>query len=177
MNLKIEFKGFWYGVVMMAIVVTASNILVQYPINVWYTWGAFTYPIAFLITDLTNRRFGVVSARRVVYVGFIFAVILSFCFSASRIACASGLAFLLAHLLDVKIFDLIRQRVWWLPPLLSSLVASAVDTALFFSIAFAGTEVPWVTLAFGDYSVKLAMTLIMLVPYMGFINLERRFIT
>ncbi len=160
-------RGLWLGMFAMAVVVTASNVLVQYPINDWLTWGAFTYPVSFFVTDLTNRRLGPAAARRVVYVGFALAVALSVWLATPRIAVASGSAFLVAQLLDVKIFDLLRRRVWWLPPFLSSTVASAVDTALFFSLAFAGTGVPWVTLAIGDYLAKLAMALVMLLPYGG----------
>jgi uncharacterized PurR-regulated membrane protein YhhQ (DUF165 family) len=149
----------------MAVIVTASNILVQHPINEWLTWGAFTYPVSFLVTDLTNRRLGPAVARRVVYVGFVLAVALSWYLSEPRIAIASGTAFLVAQLLDVHVFDRLRRAAWWRAPLTSSLLASAVDTVLFFSIAFAGTAMPWVTLGLGDFAVKLAMALVMLVPF------------
>ncbi len=150
----------------MIVIVVASNILVQYPINDFLTWGALTYPVAFFVTDLTNRRFGAPAARRVVYAGFLLAVLASYFLATPRIALASGLAFLCAQLLDVAVFDrLRRQPRWWAAPLFSSSVASAFDTALFFAIAFAGTTVPWVTLGIGDYGVKLALALIMLIPY------------
>lgn len=157
--------GVLLGIAAMAAVVTASNILVQYPINDWLTWGAFTYPVAFLVTDLTNRRLGTASARKVVYAGFALAVVLSIMLATPRIAIASGAAFLVAQLLDVSIFDKLRQAIWWKAPLISSALASAIDTALFFGIAFAGTEVPWVTLAIGDYGVKIAIALLMLIPF------------
>ena len=159
-------RGMAIGIVAMVGVVASSNVLVQYQINNWLTWGAFTYPVAFLVTDLTNRAFGPGRARQVVYVGFALAVVLSAVLATPRIAAASGLAFLAAQLLDVRIFDRFRhQERWWMPPLVSSLIASAVDTALFFSIAFAGTDVPWVTLGLGDYAVKLALALSMLIPF------------
>lgn len=154
------------GITAMTVIVTAANVLVQYPINDWLTWGAFTYPISFLVTDLCNRVLGPRHARWVVYVGFLVAVALSMWLATPRIAIASGTAFLLAQVLDVQIFDRLRaSRQWWAPPLISSSIASALDTALFFAIAFAGTSVPWVTLAVGDYAVKLVLALIMLVPF------------
>jgi len=155
----------------MAAVVTASNVLVQYAINDWLTWGAFTYPVAFLVTDLTNRRLGPSSARRVVYTGFALAVVLSAALATPRIAAASGTAFLVAQLLDVAVFDRLRQRVWWLPPLVSSLLGSVVDTVLFFAIAFAGTGLPWVTWAIGDFAVKVAMAGVLLLPFRGLLRL------
>ena len=158
-------RGFWIGLTAMAFLVTASNVLVQYPINDWLTWAAFTYPVCFLVTDLTNRALGPAAARRVVYAGFALAVLLSVYFATPRIALASGSAFLVAQLLDVAIFNRLRAGTWWRAPLVSSSIASAADTALFFSVAFVGTAVPWVTLALGDYAVKLAMALIMLLPF------------
>lgn len=149
----------------MAVVVVASNILVQVPINDWLTWGALTYPIAFLVTDVTNRRFGPVRARRVVWVGFVVAVTLSVVLATPRIALASGMAFLLAQGLDVQVFDRLRERVWWLPPLVSSLLGSALDTAVFFSLAFAGTGLPWIGWAIGDFGVKIAVALALLPAF------------
>ncbi|MEK9645509.1 MAG: queuosine precursor transporter [Alphaproteobacteria bacterium] len=167
-------RGVMLGVAAMTVIVAASNVLVQYPINDWLTWGAFTYPIAFLVTDLTNRALGAAKARQVVYVGFAFAVVLSIVLATPRIAVASGLAFLVAQLLDVHIFDRMRRTArWWTPPLISSSVASAVDTALFFSIAFVGTGVPWVTLGLGDYAVKLALALAMLIPFRALMHFAR----
>ncbi len=149
----------------MIAVVVSSNILVGYPINDWLTWGALTYPVAFLITDLTNRQFGPRTARRVVHVGFACAVVLSAVLADARIAFASGSAFLAAQLLDIAIFDRLRGRAWWQAPLASSVIGSAVDTGLFFFLAFVATPVPWMTLAAGDYAVKLALALTMLVPF------------
>lgn len=153
------------GVAAMTVIVSASNILVQYPINDWLTWGALTYPVAFLVTDLTNRKLGARAARRVVYVGFALAVIFSAVLATPRIAMASGSAFLVAQLLDILVFNRLRRARWWLAPLVSSTFGSIVDTALFFSLAFAGTNIPWVTLAFGDLGIKLAMALMMLIPF------------
>lgn len=167
-------RGVLLGVGAMTVIVAASNVLVQYPINDWLTWGAFTYPIAFLVTDLTNRALGAAKARQVVYAGFALAVVFSMVLATPRIAIASGLAFLVAQLLDVYIFDRLRRSgAWWTPPLVSSSVASAVDTALFFSIAFAGTAVPWVTLGLGDYAVKLALALAMLIPFRALMHFAR----
>ena len=158
-------RGFWIGVTAMIVVVTGSNVAVQYPINDWLTWGAFTYPVSFLVTDLTNRNMGPAVARRVVYVGFVLGVVTSFYFAGGRIALASGSAFLVAQLLDVQIFDRLRRAVWWRAPFVSSTLASVIDTALFFGLAFAGTGLPWVTWAIGDYGVKLAMALGLLIPF------------
>lgn len=166
-------QGFWIGVLAMAVVVTVSNIVVQYPINDWLTWGALTYPVAFLVTDLTNRALGTAVARRVVYVGFALAVVLSIYFAGWRIALASGSAFLVAQLLDIAIFDRLRKAAWWQAPLVSSGLASAVDTALFFSLAFAGTGVPWVTLGIGDYGAKIAMALFLLLPFRALMTATR----
>lgn len=167
-------RGVVWGVLAMTAIVAASNVLVQYPINDWLTWGAFTYPVAFLVTDLTNRALGPAKARQVVFAGFAFAVVLSVVLATPRIAIASGAAFLAAQLLDVSIFDRLRRAgSWWTAPLVSSSVASAVDTALFFSIAFAGTAVPWVTLGLGDYAVKLALALAMLIPFRALMYFAR----
>ena len=158
----------WFvaGVVAMTIVVAASNFLVRIPINDWLTWGALSYPVAFLVTDLINRRVGPGSARRVVYVGFACGVVLSLFTSTVRIALASGTAFLLAQLADVWLYNRLRRiTTWWQTPLVSSTIASALDTALFFSLAFAFTGLPWVTWAIGDYGAKLAVACAMLVPF------------
>ena len=132
-------RSFWPGILAMAVLVTASNILVQYPVGDFLTWGAFTYPFAFLVTDLTNRRFGTAAARRVVYVGFALAVVLSIWLATPRIAIASGTAFLTAQLLDVAVFDRLRSGNWWRAPLASSTLGSALDTAIFFTLAFSGS--------------------------------------
>ncbi len=158
----------------MGLVILASNILVQYPIRMtvggldlahWITYGALTYPIAFLVTDTTNRLFGAPAARRVVYVGFAIGVALSLALAPARIALASGTAFILAQLLDVFVFDRLRRMSWWKAPFVSSLLGSATDTALFFSIAFAGTAVPWVSLGFGDFLAKLSMAIVLLPAF------------
>ena len=149
----------------MGVIVVTANILVQYPINNWLTWGAITYPISYLITDWSNRWYGVQAAHKVVCAGFVMAVLLSIVLATPRIALASGLAFLVSQLMDVGIFNRMRERAWWQPPLLSSVIGSLVDTALFFCLAFYGTEIPWVTLAVGDYGVKVAIALALLAPY------------
>lgn len=140
----------------MALVIVLSNELVRHPINDWLTWGALSYPLSFLVTDTTNRLLGSESARRVVALGFVLGVLLSLLVDV-RIAVASGTAFLVAQLLDISVFNRLRQATWWKAPLVSSIVGSAVDTALFFSLAFAGTGLPWVTWAWGDFGAKLAM--------------------
>jgi uncharacterized PurR-regulated membrane protein YhhQ (DUF165 family) len=149
----------------MVLIVVSSNILVQTPVNDWLTWGAVTYPFSFLVVDLANRYYGPRAARRVVYVGFVVALVLSAWLATARIAIASGTAFLCAELLDVIIFDRLRRRAWWLPPLVSTLVASVVDTGVFFTLAFYGTDMPWMTLAVGDLGVKVALALIALLPF------------
>ena len=155
----------WPAVLAMAAVIVASNILVQYPINDWLTYGAFTYPIAFLVTDLTNRFAGARAARQIAIVGFCLAVVLSIWLATPRIALASGAAFLSAQLLDITIFDRLRRLHWWQAPLLSSTIASILDTALFFSLAFAATGLPWITWALGDLGCKLLMALLLLIPF------------
>lgn len=152
-------------VLAMVLIVASANYLVQFPVNDWLTWGALTYPVSYFVTDLTNRRFGTVAARRVVYIGFALAVVASVWLASPRIALASGTAFLVSQLMDVAIFDRLRGRAWWQPPLFSSVVGSAVDTALFFALAFWGTSMPWVTLAVGDYGVKVAIALALLLPW------------
>lgn len=163
--------GILAGVVAMTLVVVLSNYAVQFPVFIegyatqdWLTWGAFTYPVAFLVTDLTNRTLGPRAARIVIAAGFALAVALSL-LVAWRIALASGTAFLTAQLLDVAIFNRLRQARWWKAPLVSSTLSSVVDTALFFLIAFAGTGTPWTQWALGDLGVKLAMAGVMLLPF------------
>lgn len=162
----------------MAAIVLASNILVQYPFTHFglqdlITWGSFTYPFAFLVTDLTNRWHGPLVTRRVIYVGFCLGLVLSALAGDVRIAIASGTAFLAGQLLDVTVFNWLRRQSWWRAPLASSTFGSALDTALFFSIAFYGTEVPWQTLAIGDFSVKMAVALLSLLPYARLMNLVK----
>ena len=162
---------------LMASLVAVSNFLVQFPVNYFgmesiLTYAAFTYPITFLITDLANRKYGKFIARRIVYLGFLTGVLLTLYFSTNfedlisiRIAIGSGTAFLFAQLLDVSIFDILRKRKWFVAPLTSSLLGSIVDTFLFFSISFYNTDVPWISLALGDFIVKLLITLLMLIPF------------
>ena len=149
----------------MVLVVAGSNLAVQVPINDWLTWGAFTYPVAFLVTDLTNRRLGPGRARTVAWVGFALAVLLSIWLAGPRIALASGTAFLTAQLLDIGVFDRLRRLPWWQAPLISSGIASLIDTALFFTLAFAGTGLPWITWAIGDLGAKAVMALLLLIPF------------
>ena len=193
-------NGILAGVIAMAAVVVASNILVQFLLGDWLTWGAFTYPIAFLVTDLMNRAYGAKAARRVIFAGFVVGVICSLIGTqimlefgpavTLRIAIGSGTAFLVAQLVDVLVFDRLRQGHWWRAPLVSSLIGSSLDTALFFTIAFStwlafidpatdvswanealpllglGPVVPlWASLAVGDFGVKLALALVALVPF------------
>ena len=195
-------RDFLIAVAAMGAVVLASNILVQYPVAFgglqdYLTWGAFSYPFAFLVTDLSNRRFGPARARRVVYAGFVLAVALSALLATPRIAIASGSAFLAAQLLDIAIFSRLRDRAWWLPPFASSVISSALDTAIFFSLAFScGTlpglgatisdalaqvgiadecvALPWVNLAVADYLVKLALAAIAIAPYGAMLSVIRR---
>ncbi|TWG95995.1 hypothetical protein L598_002800000500 [Mesorhizobium sp. J18] len=196
-------QSLWPFMAAMVVVVTASNFLVQFPFGHFglgeiLTWGAFTYPIAFLINDLTNRRFGPAAARRIVIVGFAIAVVLSVWLASPRIAIASGTAFLAAQLLDTAIFDRLRRQTWWRAPLISTMIGSVLDTILFFSLAFAarfafldtafglpdnslafpvslfGLDVPlWVSLGLGDFSVKVLIGLAMLVPYGALLSLLR----
>ncbi len=193
-------RGIWAGVAAMAVVVVASNILVQFLAGNWLTWGAFTYPFAFLVTDLMNRLYGTAAARKVVLVGFAIGIACSLVGSqiqgefgplvSFRVAVGSGAAFLVAQLLDVAIFAALRGGAWWRAPLVSSVIGGAVDTALFFSIAFsaslvvvnpvedvgwAGEVLPmlglgpaaplWVSLAVADYGVKLGIALLALIPF------------
>lgn len=149
----------------MGVVVAVSNVAVQYPVNDWLTYGALTYPVAFLVTDLTNRRLGPEPALYVVWIGFFLAVVLSIWLAGPRIALASGAAFLSAQLLDIAVYDRLRRLAWWRAPLISSALASTLDTAIFFSFAFTGTGLPWVTWAIGDLGVKAAMALALLMPF------------
>jgi len=149
----------------MVLVVASANYLVQFPVNDWLTWGALTYPVSYFVTDLTNRRYGPGAARRVVLIGFALAVMVSIWLASPRIALASGTAFLVSQLLDVAIFNRLRRRAWWQPPLVSSVLGSFVDTALFFALAFWGTAMPWMTLAIGDYGVKVGIALMLLLPW------------
>ncbi|MEL6312957.1 MAG: queuosine precursor transporter [Pseudomonadota bacterium] len=193
-------KAHFIGILAMAAIVVASNILVQFLYGQWLTWGAFTYPLAFLVTDIMNRVYGRVAARRVVLAGFAVGIVCSFIGTqivgefgplvTLRIAMGSGLAFLTAQLLDIAIFNRLRESTWWRAPVVSSIIGSSVDTALFFTIAFSasltflepsndvswageilpllgmGPEMPlWVSLAVADWMVKMVLALIALVPF------------
>ena len=170
-------KLFLFLSFLMGVVVLSSNYLVQFPIKYYgleeiLTYGAFSYPIAFLITDLANRSYGKLVARKIVYIGFAIGISFTLMFSTNfadlisvRIAIGSGTAFLVAQLLDVQIFDKLRKRKWFIAPLTSSLIGSTIDTFLFFSISFYATGIPWVTLSLGDLAVKIFVALIMLIPF------------
>ena len=172
-----EKRLFWYLACLMAVVVLVSNYLVQFPVSHLgldqiLTYGAFSYPIAFLITDLANRKYGKLVARQIVYFGFIVGVFLTLYFSTNfsdlisiRIAIGSGTAFFIAQLIDVQIFDKLRRKKWFVAPLTSSLVGSTIDTFIFFSISFYGTGLNWITLGAGDLCVKVFMAFFMLIPF------------
>ena len=179
---KIKKNLFFILAFLMAVVVTLSNYLVQFPVNYRglqdiLTYGAFSYPIAFLITDLSNRKYGKNTAKKIVYFGFVLGVILTFYFSTNfsdlisiRIAIGSGTAFLIAQLIDVNIFDRLRNKIWFAAPLASSLIGSTIDTFLFFSISFYGTGINWLSLSVGDLIVKVLVALLMLIPFRIFIS-------
>jgi len=162
---------------LMGVIVLGSNYLVQFPVKHYgleqiLTYGAFSYPVAFLITDLANRSYGKTVARKIVYIGFFIGVAFTILFSTNfselisiRIAIGSGTAFIIAQLLDVQIFDKLRRKKWFVAPLTSSFIGSTIDTFLFFSISFYGTKIPWITLALGDLVVKILIALLMLVPF------------
>ena len=168
--------------ILMGLVVLISNFLVQYPIQKFglseiLTYGAFSYPVTFLITDLANRAYGKVVARKVVYFGFVIGILLTLFVSTNfsdiisiRIAIGSGMAFFVAQNLDIQIFDRLRKKSWYIAPLTSSSLGSLIDTFLFFSIAFYATGIPWLTLALGDLAVKLFITILMLIPFRLLIN-------
>ena len=172
-----ENRLFFLLAFLMAVIISLSNYLVQFPVqyfdlNNLLTYGAFTYPIAFFITDLSNRRFGKKAAKNIVYIGFLLGIILTFYFSTNysdliyiRIAIGSGIAFLTAQLIDVHNFDKLRKKIWFAAPLTSSIIGSTIDTFLFFSIAFYGTGVNWITLSIGDLFVKIFVALMMLIPF------------
>ena len=175
-------KFFFTLSLLMGVVVLSSNYLVQFPIKYFgldeiLTYGALSYPIAFLITDLANRSYGKVSARKIVYFGFLIGISFTLLFSTNfadlisvRIAIGSGTAFIVAQLLDVQIFDQLRKKKWFVAPLASSILGSIADTFIFFSIAFYSTGVSWIKLAFGDLTVKLIIALTMLIPFRLLLN-------
>lgn len=193
-------KNYLPFIAVMTFVVVASNILVQYPFDHFgmkdiLTWGAFTYPIAFLVNDLTNRTYGKSAARAVVIAGFVIAVILSFYLATPRIAIASGTAFLTGQLLDIQVFDRLRRHSWWKAPFMATVFGSMLDTAIFFTVAFAapfafidtvfgmtdgslafpvpffgGETELWMALAFGDFCVKILMGVLALIPYGALLN-------
>ena len=175
--IKLKKRFFLILALSMALIVTLSNYLVQFPVNYFglqnlLTYGAFSYPVAFLITDLSNRSYGKNTAKKIVYLGFTLGIFLTLYFSTNysdlisvRIAIGSGTAFIVAQLIDVNIFDKLRDKIWFAAPLVSSLIGSTIDTFLFFSIAFYGTDINWVTLSIGDLLVKIFVALIMLIPF------------
>ena len=170
-------KLFFSLLISMGLVIILSNYLVQFPIKKFnleniLTYGAFSYPITFLITDLANRSFGKEIAKKLVYFGFLFGIFLTLVISKNfkdlisiRIAIGSGTAFLIAQLIDIQIFQRYRDKIWFLAPITSSICGSIIDTFLFFSISFLGTGIPWISLAFGDLFVKIVMALLMLIPF------------
>lgn len=149
----------------MILTIALSNFLVQFPINEWLTWGAFSYPLSFLITELTNRFFGPKKAKRIVYLGFFFALVISFWISTAKIAIASVSAFLASQCTDLYLFNRLRENKWWHAPFFASLGASIVDTACFWPIAFYGDPVPLLTWALGDFGVKIGMDFVFLFPF------------
>lgn len=165
---------FLIAVLCMCAVVVGSNILVQVPLNDWLTWGGLSYPIAFLVTDVLNRRFGPAAARRVAWFGFAAALAVSVWVASPRIALASGLAYICAQLIDIQVFDRLRDQRWWRAPLLSGVIGAVFDTAIFFSVAFAATGAPWVSWMLGDLAIKLAVNISMLAPFRALMwNLAR----
>ena len=170
-------KSFFLLSILMGVIVLSSNYLVQFPVNYYglnqiLTYGAFSYPIAFLITDLANRSYGMIAARKIVYFGFVLGISFTVIFSTDfadfisiRIAIGSGVAFLTAQLIDVQIFDRLRKKKWFVAPLTSSIIGSTIDTFLFFLISFYGTGYPWFTLALGDLTIKIFVALAMLIPF------------
>ncbi|WP_435148704.1 queuosine precursor transporter [Candidatus Pelagibacter bacterium nBUS_32] len=171
--------------ILMGVVVLSSNYLVQFPINYYglseiLTYGAFSYPVAFLITDLANRFYGKFVARKIVYIGFFIGIIFTLLFSTDfadlisiRIAIGSGVAFITAQLIDIQIFDRLRKKEWFIAPLTSSFIGSTVDTFLFFSISFYATGVSWITLSLGDLAVKLFVSLVMLIPFKILLKIKK----
>lgn len=165
MTYSIAARTLWRPILAMAAVISLSNFLVQFPINDWLTWGAFSFPVVFLVTDLTNRALGAHAARRVAWGGLVVAAAVSLYVAPWRIALASCSAFIIAQLLDIHVFNRLRAASWWKAPLISGVLASVIDTAVFFFIAFAGTEMNWLMLTSGDIAVKWLMAVLLLAPY------------
>jgi len=165
-----KFKTLFFPALAMGAIVLLSNILVQFTINDWLTWGAFSYPVAYLVTDVCNRILGPSAARRIVLVGFVVGLASSTVLASLQITLASGSAFLVSQLLDVSVFNRLRQRSWWQAPFIGSCLASVIDTAIFFKIAFADSELNWLSLAAGDLSVKLIMAALLLPAYRAVIR-------
>ena len=165
MSYKLSYKQLRTPIAAMAAVIVLSNVLVQHPINDWLTWGAFSYPLVFLVSDLCNRALGPQAARRVAWAGFAVAVLVSLLLAPWRIALASGAAFIFSQVMDILVFNRWRRQSWWKAPLIGNLVAAVVDTAVFFFLAFAGSDFDWLSLAAGDLAVKAAMAALLLAPY------------
>ena len=186
-ELKSDKRIFLLLAALMSTVVLISNYLVQFPFNHFglneiLTYGAFSYPIAFLITDLSNKKYGKQTAKKIVYIGFFLGVTFTFYFSTNfsdlisiRIAIGSGTAFIIAQLIDVNIFDKLRKEKWYIAPLVSSLAGSSIDTFIFFSISFYGTGINWITLGIGDLCVKIIVAIFMLIPFRMFIKKMEEF--
>jgi len=157
--------SFMCAVLAMGTVVAGSNVLVLYPINDWLTWGAFSYPLAFLVSNLINRRFGPRAARKVAWTGFAVAVLVSIWIATPRIAAASCTAFICSQLLDITVFDRLRQGHWWRAPSVATTCSATLDTAIFWTIAFAGLPLPWLGWMTGDWLVKLSVGVVLLAPF------------
>ena len=158
-------RKFLFPIAAMSFVIGLSNYLLQFPVNDWVTLAAFSFPLCFLVTDITNRLYGAKNARYIIYAGFILGVVLSLWLADVRIAIASGTAFLVSQLLDVAIFDKLRNQAWWKAPVISSFLASITDGVLFYSLAFYGQDLPWIQWAIGDLAVKIIMVAICIIPY------------
>lgn len=171
---QMRMAPFLVAVLAMGIIVFASNLLVQVPLNAWLTWGGLSYPVAFLVTDLLNRRYGPQAARRVAWAGFATAIFVSVWVASPRVAVASGLAFITAQLVDIAIFDRMRDQRWWRAPLWGGLTGALFDTFIFFAVAFAATGKPWITWMLGDLAIKLVVNASMLAPFRALMwNLAR----
>jgi uncharacterized PurR-regulated membrane protein YhhQ (DUF165 family) len=166
-------RGPFFSAFFMALLVAASNYWVKVPINDWITWGAFFYPFTFFVTELTNYFYGSLVARRVVYIGFLVAILFSVLVSDFRIGFASTAAFLISQLLDIGIFSKLRNRSWWIAPAVASVIATFLDSLIFFALAFAGTEFPWITVAIGTFFTKGLIDMGLLIPFRMFLSILR----